>query len=93
MEALMKSYESALPNPIFNILCGNLMTAMLIQMQKLKVHTEAAMLKMDKVLASNQLTMAGTAAMPAFAVGCTIWYIVPSRLCCSVAIIQIFHYD
>ena len=33
-------------------------------MQKLKVHTEAAMLKMDKVLASNQLTMAGTAALP-----------------------------
>ena len=36
-------------------------------MQKLKVHTEAAMLKMDKVLASNQLTMAGTAAMPGLA--------------------------
>ena len=35
------------------------MTAMLIQMQKLKVHTEAAMLTMDQILASNELTMAG----------------------------------
>jgi hypothetical protein len=34
-------------------------------MQKLKVHTESALLTMDQVLASNQLTMAGTAAMPA----------------------------
>lgn len=37
-------------------------------MQKLKVHTEAAMVNMDKVLASNQLTMAATAAMPAFVI-------------------------
>ena len=41
------------------MLLGNLMTAMLIQMQKLKVHTEAAMLTMDQILASNELTMAG----------------------------------
>ena len=37
-------------------------------MQKLKVHTEAAMLKMDKVIASNQLTMAITAAMPSIGI-------------------------
>ena len=37
----------------------------IFQMQKLKVHTESALLTMDQVLASNQLTMAGTAAMPA----------------------------
>lgn len=36
-------------------------------MQKLKVHTEAAMLTMDQILASNELTIAGTAAMPALA--------------------------
>jgi hypothetical protein len=37
-------------------------------MQKLKVHTEAAMLTMDQILTSNELTMAATAAMPAMAV-------------------------
>jgi hypothetical protein len=66
LDALMKSYEAELSNPIQGVLFGNLATSILIQMQKLKVHTEAAMLKMDQVLASNQLTMAGTAAMPAF---------------------------
>lgn len=45
---------------------GSLMTSMLIQMQKLKVHTEAEMLKMDKVLASNELTLAFSASIPAF---------------------------
>lgn len=68
MKALMSTYEIELQNPIVNLLFGNLMTAMLIQMQKLKVHTEAAMLKMDKVLASNQLTMAATAAIPGLAI-------------------------
>lgn len=34
-------------------------------MQKLKVHTEGAMLTMDQILASNELTIAATAAMPA----------------------------
>lgn len=65
MEILMKNYESELKTPVTGFLFGNLMTTMLIQMQKLKVHTEAALLTMDQVLASNQLTMAGTAAMPA----------------------------
>lgn len=34
-------------------------------MQKLKVHTEGAMLTMDQILASNELTIAATAALPA----------------------------
>ena len=38
----------------------------ILQMQKLKVHTEGAMLTMDQILASNELTIAATAALPAF---------------------------
>eukprot|EP01041_Mallomonas_annulata_P012326 gene12326-25929_t len=68
MELLMRRYESELRSPISGVLFGSLMTAMLIQMQKLKVHTEAAMLTMDQILTSNELTMAATAAMPAMAV-------------------------
>lgn len=64
-EALMSEYEKELQTPIRGIVYGNLFTAMLIQMQKLKVHTEAAMLTMDQILASNELTIAATAAMPA----------------------------
>ena len=36
MESLMRTYEKQLQNPIYGMLYGNLMTAMLIQMQKLK---------------------------------------------------------
>jgi hypothetical protein len=66
-DALMRSYESDMKSPFVGLTVGNLANSMLIQIQKLKVHTEAAMLTMDQVLASNQLTMAATAAMPGFA--------------------------
>lgn len=49
LEALMTEYEQELQTPIKGIISGNLLTAVLIQMQKLKVHTEAAMLTMDQV--------------------------------------------
>jgi hypothetical protein len=49
MAALMSAYERELQAPIQGVVFGNLMTAILIQMQKLKVHTEAAMLTMDQV--------------------------------------------
>ncbi len=49
MNALMSEYERQLQTPIRGMLFGSLMTTILIQMQKLKVHTEAAMLKMDQV--------------------------------------------
>mmetsp|Transcript_8833 Transcript_8833/g.14697 ORF Transcript_8833/g.14697 Transcript_8833/m.14697 type:complete len:1052 (-) Transcript_8833:209-3364(-) len=67
MNALMSEYEKELQTPVMGIMFGSLMTAILIQMQKLKVHTEAAMLTMDQILTSNELTIAATAAMPAFA--------------------------
>lgn len=49
MAALMNAYERELQAPVRGVVFGNLMTAILIQMQKLKVHTEAAMLTMDQV--------------------------------------------
>lgn len=43
-------------------------------MQKLKMHTEAAMLTMDRVIKSNELTMAMTAAIPGLAIiGTTVY--------------------
>mmetsp|Transcript_93123 Transcript_93123/g.182471 ORF Transcript_93123/g.182471 Transcript_93123/m.182471 type:complete len:953 (+) Transcript_93123:89-2947(+) len=66
MAALMTAYERELQAPVQGVLFGNLMTAILIQMQKLKVHTEAAMLTMDQILDSNELTITAMAAMPAF---------------------------
>jgi hypothetical protein len=42
-------------------------------MQKVKVMTEAAMLRLDQVLAENQLTMAGAAALPAVVIGASLF--------------------
>lgn len=53
LSALMSAYEKELQAPVKGIMFGNLATAILIQMQKLKVHTEAAMLKMDQVRPSS----------------------------------------
>jgi len=80
MSALMSEYEKELQTPVKGILFGSLMTAMLIQMQKLKVHTEAAMLTMDQILKSNELTIAGMAAMPAFALISFILYSIRNAL-------------
>jgi ATP synthase regulation protein NCA2 len=74
MDVLMRNYEQDIAAPIKNIVFGDLMQAVLIQMQKLKVHTEAAMLTMDQILASNELTIATTAALPAFALIGAIFY-------------------
>lgn len=66
MSSLMNRYVTEIKSPLKGMLFGSLVTGALIQVQKVKVMTEAAMMRMDQVLASNQLTMAGTAAMPAF---------------------------
>ena len=68
MEELMAEYEKDLKNPLQGLVFGSLVTAMLIQVQKLKVHTEAALLRGDQVIASNNLTMAISATFPAIAV-------------------------
>lgn len=44
---------------------GQLPRSLLIQVQKLKVDTEAAMLEIDQILKANELNMALLAAVPA----------------------------
>jgi len=65
MEHVMRNYKIEAKNPMKNAFSGSLLNVSLIQMQKVKVMTEAAMLRLDQLLATNQLTMAGMAAMPA----------------------------
>lgn len=68
MNKVIQNYETeSKGNLMKGLLFGNLMTVMLIQIQKMKMHMEAALLSMDKVLTSNELTMAATAAIPGVA--------------------------
>ncbi|XP_076926102.1 protein DGS1, mitochondrial-like [Bidens hawaiensis] len=58
-------FESILP-PFQNLLGGELARAMLIQIQKLKLDIETAMLELNQILRANEINFAILAALPAF---------------------------
>lgn len=66
MELMMHCYESELKKPIRNLVTGDLMRSLLIQVQKMKVDTESAMLEIDQILKANELSISLVAAIPAF---------------------------
>ncbi|KAL6284661.1 hypothetical protein ACE6H2_015590 [Prunus campanulata] len=59
-------YEKELTHPITNLLNGELARAMLIQVQKLKLDIETAMLELNQILRANEINFAILAALPAF---------------------------
>ncbi|GAX73074.1 hypothetical protein CEUSTIGMA_g527.t1 [Chlamydomonas eustigma] len=67
MQLVMRSYEMQLRSPIRNLLVGDLARAMLIQVQRLKLDTEAAMLKLDQILKASELSFSLVAALPGMA--------------------------
>ena len=76
MELMMRSYEMELKKPIKNLLSGDLMRSLLIQVQKLKVDTESAMLEIDQILRANELSISLVAAVPAFLIaGAGLFYL------------------
>ncbi|BDA45296.1 probable nuclear control of ATPase protein 2 at C-terminar half [Coccomyxa sp. Obi] len=64
MAFMMGCYEDELKKPIRNLVNGSLLRAILIQVQKLKLDTESAMLELDQILRANELTVAVVAAVP-----------------------------
>ena len=67
MKLVMDKYESELRQPLRNLLVGDLARAMLIQVQRLKIDTEAAMLKLDQILKASEFSLSIMAAFPALA--------------------------
>lgn len=65
MAYLMRSYEEQLVNPLKNLFTGDLARSLLIQIQKVKVDSEAAMLEIDQILRANELSISLVAAIPA----------------------------
>lgn len=63
---VMARYEKELMHPIQNLLSGELARALLIQVQKLKLDIETAMLELDQILKANEINFAVLAALPAF---------------------------
>lgn len=66
LEIVMARYEKELEHPINNLLKGELARALLIQVQKLKLDTETAMLELNQILRANEINFAILAALPAF---------------------------
>lgn len=69
LEVMMHCYESELKRPIKNLVAGDLMRSLLIQVQQMKVNTESAMLEIDQILKANELSISLVAAVPAFLIG------------------------
>ncbi|KAM7276521.1 hypothetical protein ACFE04_018387 [Oxalis oulophora] len=66
LEIVMNRYEKELTHPIQNLVSGELARALLIQVQKLKLDIETAMLELDQILKANEINFAVLAALPAF---------------------------
>ncbi|XP_078152005.1 dgd1 suppressor 1 isoform X1 [Carex rostrata] len=65
MEIVMARYEKEMMHPVQNLFNGELARAMLIQIQRLKLDLETAMLELDQILKANQINFATLAALPA----------------------------
>ena len=76
LEVMMHCYESELKRPIKNLVAGDLMRSLLIQVQQMKVNTESAMLEIDQILKANELSISLVAAVPAFLMGGACLYAV-----------------
>ncbi|KAL0709414.1 hypothetical protein Bca4012_016392 [Brassica carinata] len=66
LEVVMHRYEKELVHPIHNLFSGELVRGMLIQVQKLKLDIETAMLELEQILRANEINFAILAALPAF---------------------------
>ncbi|KAG0565107.1 hypothetical protein M758_8G160500 [Ceratodon purpureus] len=65
VELMMIRYETELSHPLRNLLTGQLARALLIQVQKLKLDIETAMLELNQILRANEINFAVLSAMPA----------------------------
>lgn len=66
LQIVMERYEKEMMHPVKSIFGGELPRAMLIQVQKLKLDIETAMLELNQILKANEINFAILAALPAF---------------------------
>ncbi|KAF6156513.1 hypothetical protein GIB67_011314 [Kingdonia uniflora] len=65
LEVVMNRYKKEVVHPIQNLLGGELVHVLLIQIQKLKLDTETA-IELNQILKANEINFAMLAALPAF---------------------------
>ncbi|KAF6164128.1 hypothetical protein GIB67_017712 [Kingdonia uniflora] len=62
----MNRYKKEVEHPIQNRLGGELVCALLIHIQKLKLDTKTAMLELNQILKANEINFVMLATLPAF---------------------------
>ncbi|KAI8870973.1 NCA2-domain-containing protein [Ramicandelaber brevisporus] len=67
LSPVMRVYEREMSNPVRSALFGQLLQAVLIQVQKTKVDLELAMAALDQLLRANELNFAFLAMLPSVA--------------------------
>lgn len=65
MRPVMETYEKDIQKPVRGILSGRLLNEMLIQVQQMKAESSLLLCEIDKILSTNELTIAMMAAIPA----------------------------
>ncbi|XP_071912168.1 protein DGS1, mitochondrial-like isoform X2 [Coffea arabica] len=80
LEIVMGRYEKEVMHPIQNLVGGELVRSLLIQVQKLKLDIETAMLELDQILRANEINFAILAALPAFALSLILLMLVRAWL-------------
>lgn len=73
LESVLKVYESEMRSPIKNALFGYLIRTLLIQVQKTKTDLSVALLQLDSLLQSQQLTFAFVGIAPSILVLWMVW--------------------
>ncbi|EFJ26292.1 hypothetical protein SELMODRAFT_98278 [Selaginella moellendorffii] len=76
MEIMMSRYEKELTHPLQSLLGGELARALLIQVQKLKLDIETAMLELNQILRANEINFAILAAFPAVIFAVFLGYLI-----------------
>lgn len=66
LSTIMPYYEKQMMSPIKNSLFGDMVTLLLIQVQKQKLDVEKAMFTLDKLMKSNELNFQLMAVLPLF---------------------------
>ena len=78
MSDVMRDYEHELSEPKSNLLMGNIVHLMLIQMQFMKKEIMVSMSKMDDVLKGNHLLVNTMSTIPALVVSYVGWHVCSS---------------
>eukprot|EP00455_Lapot_gusevi_P054432 TRINITY_DN8725_c0_g2_i6.p1 TRINITY_DN8725_c0_g2~~TRINITY_DN8725_c0_g2_i6.p1 ORF type:complete len:532 (+),score=127.61 TRINITY_DN8725_c0_g2_i6:55-1650(+) len=66
---VMKNYEAQIQKPLKGLMAGDLVQALLIQIQKLKIDTEGAMVSLDQLLQANEINFELLAIVPGLLIG------------------------